>query len=386
MNKFLLLIFALLHFSVILRAQDDQGNISINARSSFYLNQRWGWDSAYSDRKQNKFFLRNAQMQIRGNAGKHTRFFFGFDIAQIISKGNDPQNPALLDASIQYQGFSFADILLGYDKVCYSRNNQVSFFDSPFWQRAEITGGAFYGRRDIGLTLHKKLLRKKLGLWVGVYSGMGEAILQGLNAPSGKYEYVIRAEYSWPVVVKYRELDESHSVIPIFSAGMNGKYCDKSLPAGEIFAGGTTGEFATKVVNGEKYTYGADFSMMWQGFSLQAEIHQLRMQLRDSTDGLLYSLPNSVTKRTVFTGGFFIQGNYFSKKLQSGLSLRYEELNYNDLVAGYFARWGIAACWKPKNSKCMLKAQYFYNLKEETVIDNLNHREQIRVGLQINLK
>ncbi len=219
-----------------------------------------------------------------------------------------------------------------------------------------------------------------------MYSGLGEAILQGLNAPSGKYEYVMRAEYSWPVVVKYRELDESHSVIPVFSAGINGKYCDKNLHAGEIFAAGTTGDFGSKVINGEKYTYGADVNMMWQGFSVQAEIHQLRMQLRDSTDGLLNGLPNSVTNRTVFTGGFFIQGNYFSKKLQSGFSLRYEELNYSDLVAGYFARWGVAACWKPQKSKCMLKAQYFYNLKEEAVIDNLNHREQIRIGLQINLK
>ncbi len=386
MNKFGFITFILFAWFGNLQAQEDMGNISMNARSSFYLNQRWGWDSAYTDRKQNKFLLRNAQLQIRGNAGKYSRFYFGFDIAQIISKGNDPQNPALLDASLQYQGFSFADILLGYDKVCYSRNNQVSFFDSPFWQRAEISGGAFYGRRDIGITLHKKLFRKKLGLWAGVYSGLGEAILQGLNAPSGKYEYVMRAEYSWPVVVKYRELDESHSVIPVFSAGINGKYCDKSLPAGEIFAAGTTGEFGSKVINGEKYTYGADVNMMWQGFSVQAEIHQLRMQLRDSTDGLLNGLPNIVTNRTVFTGGFFIQSNYFSKKLQSGISLRYEELNYNDLVNGYFARWGVAACWKPKKSKCMLKAQYFYNLKEEAVIDNLNHREQIRIGLQINLK
>ncbi len=115
MNKFGFITFILFAWFGNLHSQEDMGNISITARSSFYLNQRWGWDSAYTDRKQNKFFLRNAQLQIRGNAGKHSRFYFGFDIAQIISKGNDPQNPALLDASLQYQGFSFADILLGYD-------------------------------------------------------------------------------------------------------------------------------------------------------------------------------------------------------------------------------------------------------------------------------
>jgi hypothetical protein len=386
-NKFLLLFLScLLQFAGVSAQDDDNENLSINARTSFYLNQRWGWDSAYTDRKQNKFYLRNAQLQLRGNAGKDMRFYFGFDIAQIISKGNDPQNPALMNASIAYKGLKAFDLLIGFDKTCYSRNNQVSFFDSPFWQRSEIVGGALFSRRDLGITLHKDFLNKRLSLWGAMYSGLGEAILLGYNAPSGKYEYVARAEYSWPVAVKYKELDETGMVLPVLSAAINGRYSDKSLPVGQNFASGTTGDFGNKVINGEKYTYGADVNMMWEGFSVQAEIHQLRMQLRDSSDALLNGLPNRITKRNDFAGGFFVQGNYFHKKWKTGLSVRYEELNYNDLVAGYFARWGVAACWKPKGTKVMLKAQYFYNLQEETAIDNLNHKEQLRIGMQINLK
>jgi hypothetical protein len=144
MKKLILIIIVFSTLQVFSQTQIGTGNsrMQITYRFSSFANYRAGWDSAYLDRKQNKFFLRNAQILLKGTFGKNTEFDFGLDGAQLISKANDPQNPALVDANLTYKGLGFVDLILGYGKVPYSRNNFVSFFESPFWQRPEIVGGA----------------------------------------------------------------------------------------------------------------------------------------------------------------------------------------------------------------------------------------------------
>jgi hypothetical protein len=100
----------------------------------------------------------------------------------------------------------------------------------------------------------------------------------------------------------------------------------------------------------------------------------------------------------MFAGGYFVQLNYFSKKLSSAFSVRYEEMNLNDLVngktngigpqvhiagvtySGYGARIGCAYAYKVSGST-MIKASYFYQLREEA-IDMIGYRKQIRIGFQ----
>jgi len=385
MKKLILIIIVFSTLQVFSQTQIGTGNsrMQITYRFSSFANYRSGWDSAYLDRKQNKLFLRNAQLLLKGTFGKNTEFDFGLDGAQLISKANDPQNPALVDANLTYKGLGFVDLILGYGKVPYSRNNFVSFFESPFWQRPEIVGGAFFSRRDVGVSFHKSLLRNTINLFGGVYNGLGESSLLGLNDPSGKFEYISRVEYSYPSRYRYKEIDERISVIPMFSIGVNGRYTNKVLPVGENFAALTQGEFLTKVISGEKYTYGADAAFQYRGISAQFEIHQLRMQPSDSTSLLYNKISKSKAGGKILSGGFFGQLNYYNLKARSTVSVRYEELNMNDLVPGYFARWGFAYSYQIKGFNSLLKAQYFYNQKEESLIDNLNHKHQFRVGIQI---
>jgi len=385
MKKLLLILLSFSAVQAFSQIQIGDGNsrIQLTHRFSSFANFRTGWDSGYVDRKQNKFLLRNAQLLLKGTFGKNTEFDFGIDGAQVISKANDPQNPALIDANLTFKGLEFVDIILGYGKVPYSRNNFVSFFESPFWQRPEIVGGAFFSRRDVGVTLHKSLLRNTINLFGGVYNGLGESSLLGLNDPSGKFEYISRAEYSYPARFRYKEIDERISVIPMFSVGVNGRYTNKVLPVGENFAALTQGEFLTKVISGEKYTYGADAAFQYKGISAQFEIHQMRMQPADSTNLLYNKISKSKAEGKILSGGFYGQVSYFNLKLKSTISVRYEELNMNDLVLGYFARWGFAYSYQIKGFNSLVKAQYFFNQKEEALIDNLNHKHQFRIGIQI---
>ncbi len=86
-------------------------------------------------------------------------------------------------------------VKLGYDKVPYSQGSMNDAYGTPMWSHANLFGGDFFSRRDLGLTLYKSFWRKRIHVYAGVYSGLGETVFVYGNDASGKPEYIARVTY-----------------------------------------------------------------------------------------------------------------------------------------------------------------------------------------------
>lgn len=341
-----------------------------------------------TDNSKNRFKLRDAQLAIDGHVGNDFEYALKVDFADIASNNIntviDPENPGLMDASITYKGLKYFDIKMGYGKLSYSRNSMVPFERTAYWQGAEITRGSIFSVRDVGFTLMKNFWKQRANVYLGAYTGLGELSLAGDNDPSGGLEYIGRIDVSYPSRFRYREIDEKHSAIPMFSVGIAGRYANKSLPADTTFPTNATSEYGIKVIDGKRYVYGFDCAFQYMGFSGQFEIHQMKAMPQNSNDPLFQNYTPEQTKGYFLAGGYIAQLNYYIKDWKTILSARYEELDLNDLVKGYSKRFSPAIAYKLKGYNAMVKFQYF-NVIEEESIDPFKWREQYRLGMQFEL-
>lgn len=328
-----------------------------------------------------RFSLRDAQIEFEGRVGTRVEYDFQLDIADLISGTSDPENPGLMDAWMKYKIPGLFDIQMGYGKIHYSRSSLVPFIYTPYWQRTELTRGNFFSRRDVGITLMKDFWRKRMNAQLGVYNGLGETTLRTDNDASGKFEYVGRVELCYPSPFRHRDIDEKHVPIPMFALGLNGRYANKILPEGEFFPSGSTGDFGFKVISGEKLTYGLDIAAQWKGFSAQFEIHQIKGTPADTGSFLLRGLNQNQTKGFFLAGGYYGQLNYFSKKFKTILSMRYDENNLSDLVDGVNQRLSGAIAYQLDGFNSMIKLQFIHILKEES-INIARWTDQVRIGWQ----
>jgi hypothetical protein len=78
-------------------------------------------------------------------------------------------------------------------------------------------------------------------------------------------------------------------------------------------------------------------------------------------------------------------GNYFIKNWNSIVSMRYEEMDFSELVLGKSQRYSPAITYQINGFNAMIKAQYFGNIKEDP-LDALKWNEQFRIGLQFLFK
>jgi len=264
---------------------------------------------------------------------------------------------------------------MGYQKVCYSRANDISTFESPFWQRAEITRGDFFRRRDVGVTLDKAALHDKLHLYAGIYSGQGEEIVStGDNDASGRPEYIARAEYAWPAKFRDREVDYVRTNVPHFLVGVNGRYADKAAYTGS--------EYGLATINGQKRVGGADFEFQYKGFTLMAEAQRAGMTPRDT------ALLNGKATRTrlLNAGGFLVAANYYYEPLKSVLAVRYDTFNPNDLVLGdALPSVSVAYMYLFDQTRSALRIVYSHRLKDENAATAWQEN-QLRVGYQMVLR
>ncbi len=354
-----------------------------STRLSTYYNQRF-LKSGEEDAKKNRFKLRDAQFKVEGRIRTTWEYELQVDFADIAMGDIDAENPGIMDANVTYKGLSFVDIKLGYGKLPYSRSSLVPFPYAAYWQRAQIARGDLFSRRDVGLTLSKSLWKNRINSYAGVYTGLGELSLQGDNDASGSPEFVGRVDVSYPASSKYREIDYSHSPVPLISLGVNGRYADKTLPEGEEFPDDAAGEYGMKIIDGKKYTYGMDFTLLYRGWSAQFEIHQIKGEPRNDDDALLQGLDAVQTDGYFLAGGYLTQISYFLKNWNTILSARYEELDLTDLVAGNSKRAGAAINYHIDGFDASIRIQYFKILEEES-IDPLKWHDQIRVGMVLNL-
>jgi hypothetical protein len=359
--------------------------LEISGSISTYYNHRW-LKPGEIEKDKNRFALRDAQFQFEGRIGNTWEYEFQADLADFVSNTTgqpDAENPGLMEANVVYKGLKFVEIKMGYGKLPYSFQSLVPFTHSPYWQRPEITRGDFFSRRDVGVTLSKSLFKSKLMLDAGAYTGLGEKSLIGENDASGALEYIGRAMFCFPARYRYRMIDINHSVIPLFALGVNGRYTKRNMPIGSTFPPGTTGEFGIKMINGEKYVYGADATFQYKGFSAQVEAHQIKGIPNDTVSSLLMGTPQSFNKGYFLAGAFVAQASYYIKPARTVLSFRFENLNINDLIEDYTERYSAACAYRFKKSNAILKMQYYFFGKEEVFAD-IKFKQQLRVGYQIN--
>lgn len=361
--------------------------LEISSNFSGFYNYR-ALKSGEVDESKNRFKLRDAQLGIDGRVGNDFEYSLKIDFADMaannINTVIDPENPGLLNANITYKGFDFFDIEMGYGKLYYSRNVMVPFENSAYWQGAELTRGSIFSSRDVGVTLKKNFWKQRANVYLGAYTGLGELSLSGDNDPSGQLEYVGRVDVSYPSRFRYREVDERHAPIPMFSLGIAGRYANKKLPNGTTLPTDATSTYGIKVIDGERFVYGFDAAFQYMGFSGQFEMHQIKAKPQNSNNPLFQNYTQTQTKGYFLAGGYVAQLNYYVKPWKMIISARYEELDLNDLVVGNSKRFSPAIAHKLKGGNAMIKFQYFNILKEES-IDVFNWKEQFRLGMQFQL-
>ena len=387
-------IIKLICFFILLNASSSMAQVTIingsnileisGSISTFY-NYRWS-KTGELDKSKNRFALRDAQFQFEGRIGNTWEYEFQADLADFVSNTTgqpDAENPGLMEATATYKGLKFVNIKVGYGKLPYSFQALAPFSQSPYWQGTEVTRGDFFSRRDAGITLSKSLFKSRLNLDAGIYTGLGEKSLIGENDASGAPEYVGRAMFCYPAKYRFRMIDFNHSVIPVFEVAINGRYTKRNLPTGTTFPPGSTGAYGIKMIDGEKYVYGADAAFQFKGFSVQLEAHQIKGIPNDTASSLFMGTPKSFNKAYFLAGSFASQVNYYLKPIRTVFSFRFENLNINDLEAGYTERYSAACAYKFKKANAMLKMQYYFFGKEEAQAD-IKFKQQLRVGYQIN--
>ncbi len=370
----------------------DLGNAQFSLRNNYHHLEFSGSVSSFynfrklkdgfTDLSKNRFAIRDAQFQIEYRFKKQLEAKFQFDLADLVTNGNDPENPGILDAWVKYNGLKYISVWMGYGNVPYSRSNFHGFSNTPYWSRAEIAKGTFFSSRDVGVLLQSNLLNQCLNVYAGVYTGLGELSIKGVNDPSGKLEYIGRIDFSFPSRYRYEDIDFRQVPKPIIAIGLNGRFANKQLPPGTLFPGGSSSDFNVKVYNGQRLVYGADLAFQWLGFSIVTELHQLKITPKDSSASELKGLPKVKTKGYFLAGGWYVQASYNLKKINSIFSGRLETFDANDLNNGNSRILSLAYAYRFKKSTTMLKLQYWHYLNEERGFES-NWNDQIRIGFNI---
>ena len=385
---------------------NGEHNLEISGSISSFYNQRFYYNQNPENRiddnlanpinkDKDRFGLRDMQLQLEGRIGHDFEYEFQVDFADLANQSDLGENPGIMDANFTYKGLKFVNATLGYQKIPYSRNSLVPFTFSPYWQRAEVARGEIFSRRDVGIMLSESFWNQKINVYGGMFTGMGEQILSangGDNDPSGEFEYVGRVDIAFPARYRYRDYDINSSPIPMFQLGAAARTVKRKYSS---FLPGD--DYYLRVISGQKDCFTADFSAQWKGFSTQVEWHLINVKPTNEIDpsGLRYreSRGTANTKIGANPTGFFRAGgilatvSYASKPLKSIFSIRYDQLNPNDLVQKNTEEsLTFAYAYQLRGFNSMIKAQYSYRLidRKNPLIQRFD--DQLRVGWQMLLR
>jgi hypothetical protein len=352
--------------------------VKIGTIVSSYLDLRQYPTGAIPDYTKNTIKLKDARLDIKGNIGDLYTYHLQLDFGGWGSTYT-PDGGPLDDANITYKGLKkLFNINLGYGKVPYSLNSLVEHYESPYWERPEITKGDFMSRRDIGIRLSRSWWNDKIRAEAGVYTGTGEVSLGGTNDPSGAFEYIGRVELSYPENHNEEIIDTKGLTTPNISIGLNGRYTKRDLPLGTSFLPGETGALLStsagdvqdyKVLDGERYIMGGDVSVLYRGFSAQFETNASKGT--PYANGGISANPHLGLlegKNTNYfrAGGWYVQGNYFSKSIKTMVSFRYDEMNADDLLPGDAGHWAGGISYQLNGYNSMIKFEFDQNLQEQS--------------------
>lgn len=366
--------------------------VKVGTVFSSYLDFRDYPSGATRDLTKNTFKPKDARLDITGKSGEDYEYHLQLDFAG-WGATYAPDAQPLDDANFTYKGFrKLFNINFGYGKVPYSLNSLVEHYQSPYWERPQITKGDVFSRRDLGIRLDRSFWNDKIRASAGIYTGVGEVVLGATNDPSGAFEYIARVELSYPDASNHEKVIDTKGITtPNFAIGLNGRYSKRNLPAGFNFLAGETGALLNskdsamdyKVVDGEKYVLGMDISVLWRGFSVQFETNTLKGTPQNANSLLLYGLPYSVTKGYFNAGGWYTTLNYYAKPIKSVFSVRYDEMNASDLVQGISKHLSAAVSYQVKGFNSMIKAEFDRNLSETESINTHKWDNEYRIGWQL---
>jgi len=241
-----------------------------------------------------------------------------------------PKDQPLTECHFTYRT-PYLDIKVGYMKVPYGLLNLEDKIGSAFLERTKFGNGDYDPRRDAGVMLEKSFWHKHIDLSAGVYSGMGENIIFGVQDPSGRFSYAGRAEFS-NVPLKWVEWDMNNRSQPAFRLGLNAKENDKTQFSGNGSLTWDANGENVRTIDGEKFSYGGDATAMWHGFSAIFEWTQSEMTPHNDGNGLeaLLAQESAVSHKQVnhlYDGAWYLEGAYYSGLLRSGVAVRYDEYN-----------------------------------------------------------
>lgn len=385
MNRYIKLvcIFIVLVFSNDLSAQFSLTNgsdvVDIGFYFSTFYNKRFLHDTSTSiekDFKKDRFELGNARLSFEGRHKNDYEYELGLDFSKLGYTNDLGETPAILNAHFSYKKLNFINIKVGYQKLPYSRSSLTPLAYSPYWQRGEIARGNVFSRRDVGVLLYKDFWQQRVNIDVGLFTGQGENILTsvtgGDNDASGKYEFAGRIDFAYPVRYRYRDVyDTRHVPIPMFAVGANYRYVERKESIKGI------ADYDLKIVAGYRTLAGIDFAAQYKGFSCMLETHYLKLTPNDT--GLLQAKPTNYFR----AGGTILQLNYFSKKLKSGFSIRYDDFIPNDLVKNNTEKTvSFGYNYMLNGFKSMIRIQYWYRMVDRFNPLLLRTDDQLRVGWQ----
>jgi hypothetical protein len=325
-------------------------------------------DAANLDYKKNHFGCDAARIALNGIVKNKWQYEFQLDLASLsglaIDKG---ASSPLINLYVAYTGIENLIIKAGYQRIAFSNSSMTPFFYAAYLQRPEMMRGDFFARRDVGVSLETSLLNQCLTLNAGAFTGLGEQSLLDDNDASGQLEYTARADYAYPSKYRYRDYDLAGSPALMFRIGANGRYANKRAFSGADLI---------RTIDGEKYLYGGDFCLQYAHFSAQFEILQARLQLRNPATLAAF---HTTFKRA---GGVIGQLNYTIPALRSGISVRYDDFNPNDLVLGD-GRPTVSAAYAYfiSDYRAMLRVQYWHRLKDANAPQAWGD-DQVRAALQ----
>jgi hypothetical protein len=371
----------------------DANTLQIAGRVSGFYEYRM-LKSGITNLSHNGFAVKDFDLDIFGKTANKFEYEFQVSLVDLVTaaatgnnaNGNgNPQNPGFKAAYLQYKGWP-VHIKFGYDKVPYSQGSMSDVYGTPMWSHANLFGGDLFSRRDFGVTLNSQLLKNRINLYAGGYSGLGENFFEYGNDASGKLEFIGRAEFSYPGKMKYNIIDDENSPVPQFRIAVNARYTDKTQPAGHSIytdAPDAPGAYGLRVIDGKRLVYGGDAIIMYRGLSATFEAHMLQLQPTSSTDPLFEATPHSFNNGKVNAGGFVTGLNYNFQKIKSVFSVQYEDFNANDLIKGEQSWLYIAYAYKVSGFNSVLKAEYYIPTQEDGNSNPLKYTGQLRIGYQL---
>lgn len=367
----------------------DNNTLQIGGRISGYYEYRT-LKSGVTNLSHNGWAMKDGDIDLLGKTS--SKFVYEFHIsvldlatAAATQNTNNPANPGIKAGYLQYVGWPVS-IKLGYDKLPYSQGSLNEVYGTPMWSHANLYGGDLFSRRDFGLTLNYQGWKNRINLYAGAYSGMGENFFEYGNDASGTFQYVGRAEFSYPGKMKYQPIDEENSPIPQFRVAVNGRYEDKTQPAGQSITTNypdAPGVYGTRIFDGKQTVYGGDFMFKYRGISVLFETDMMRMQPTSPTDPLYEGTPASFNGGHVNAGGYVTGINYNWQNIKSVFSVQYESFNTNDLVSGHQEWLYLGYAYKVNGFNSVFKVEYYIPTEEDKAQAPLKYTGQLRVGYQI---